>query len=936
MRFFKKPEAPIVLLFCLLWIIPLSASHLKSIQISVEKIPPCEGANFQVMVVFYINVNPSETDVKPGGGILDFGDGSSIILPELAPINRPDLGQFIGVAEFSTTHEYPTHGIFQISFTERSRNVGINNIANSSSIAYSTFTRINTSFQCNSFPELLVAPVDRSCSGSAFFHSPGAIDADGDSLHFEFVNPFQGINEPIPGFLSPIDPSFYQNFQQGSEGGLGPPDLSIDPATGLISWNAPGNIGEYLIAFKIEEWRTDTITGNAQLLSTTIRDMLVVVETCNNIRPDLIIPEDLCVVAGTVIDEEILGIDGDMDDVKIEFFSGVFTLTSPPTLSPSQVDFRPSPDTIRFYWETDCLHIRDQPYQVVVKITDNPQTGAPLVTFKTWLIKIIGPTPVWKDVSLDLLERKAIVEWEPYSCSNAEFIQIWRKVGPYDYTPGECDTGLPKYLGYELIDQVDPGDSIYIDNNSTRGLVDGALYCYRLVAVFPLPSGGKSYVTAELCVGPIRADAPVITNVTIEETDKTDGIIRVSWRSPFDIDPVLFPKPYRYLVFRGDGFTNENNLVQVADVVSDTTIVDGGINTQDSAFNYRIIVYSVAFGYSEYIPVDTSATASSVRLSGIPGDEEIELMWEAVVPWSNTIEGSPFHVVYRGGIDDTQLTLLTTVDVTQDGFSFVDTNVDPNSYYCYTIMTRGTYGNPKIDTLKNFSQRFCTYPVNDLVPCPPVLQVEQTNCDDFIQQSECIETFSNKINWTVSTQPGCRLDIVSYNLYATTSQDTTMQILQSNIGQTSFVDADLPSFARCYRITAVDSRGLESDRSEMVCNDNCILYVLPNVFTPSMLDGYNDTFRAYNGIPGQEETITNPCLYFIKSVHFSVVNRWGEVVFASSTQNGLPQTIEWNGKTSDGRQLESGIYFYKADVGFDVLDPTKKFKTIKGWVHLVR
>jgi hypothetical protein len=34
--------------------------------------------------------------------------------------------------------------------------------------------------------------------------------------------------------------------------------------------------------------------------------------------------------------------------------------------------------------------------------------------------------------------------------------------------------------------------------------------------------------------------------------------------------------------------------------------------------------------------------------------------------------------------------------------------------------------------------------------------------------------------------------------------------------------------------------------------------------------------------------------------------------------------------------LASGIYFYKADVTFDVVDPKKRVQTIKGWVHLVR
>ena len=51
------------------------------------------------------------------------------------------------------------------------------------------------------------------------------------------------------------------------------------------------------------------------------RDMQILVDDCDNLRPDLILPPDTCVVAGTILDETILGIDPDNDDVKIEAFS---------------------------------------------------------------------------------------------------------------------------------------------------------------------------------------------------------------------------------------------------------------------------------------------------------------------------------------------------------------------------------------------------------------------------------------------------------------------------------------------------------------------------------------------------------------------------------------------------------------------------------------
>jgi hypothetical protein len=919
------------------------ATHLRSAEIIVERVT-CTSFTFKIRVIAYINT----TSNTPFGGTsfedgsLEFGDGTLVVIPQMPATLRPELGKNIGTAQFEVTHTYGQPGDYKINYFERDRNGSIINISNPGDTPFSSYVLISSkSMQnCDRYPRLSFPPVDKTCPGVTFFHNSGAVDADGDSLSYELTVPSKNSNTPVDAYLSPAAQQFYTNFNQGNEQRNGPPSFVINVKTGLITWNAPGKLGEYNIAFKILEWRTDPITGIPQLLSTTIRDMQITVEDCVNKRPLLIMPKDLCVVAGTLIDERIIGNDPENSNVKIEFSSDAFSLPiQPPTLSPSEVAFRSSipADTVRFQWQTDCSHVREQAYQIVVKITDLPNFGAQLVTFETWTIKVVAPPPIWKDVSLDLIQRKAILEWEPYACPNAQYIQVWRKVGPFTYNPGECDTGLPRYLGYELIAEISGINTSFIDNNSTAGLVDGALYCYRLVAIFPLPYGGKSYVTTETCVGPILTDAPVITHVSVEHTDKAEGSIRVSWRSPFNIDDNLFPKPYQYHIYRGYGFLSEINMMKVGEV-ADTTFLNNNLNTADSVFHYRVVIYSKPDGYEDFIPVDTSFSASSVKLNALPGDGKIELEWLVTVPWSNTIEGSAFHYIYRGPKDSGQLLLLNKADVTANGFVFTDDTTDPKEYYCYRVMTRGTYGNPLIDTLRNYSQRVCLYPMNDLLPCSPLLTVETTNCDTFLQTANCEIEFNNKLSWVTTPQPGCRMDIVGYKIYASPSNEGEFALINDNVLQSAFQDLRLPSLARCYKVTSVDTNGKESQASEVLCNDNCPYFHLPNVFTPGSLDGCNDVFRAYNGIINENENCHSspPCLHFINAVSFNVYDRWGKEVFSSSTTTGMPTSIDWRGIKSDGSLLESGVYYYSAEVDFNTLDLSKKYKTIKGWVHLLR
>ncbi|HRG07924.1 MAG TPA: gliding motility-associated C-terminal domain-containing protein, partial [Cyclobacteriaceae bacterium] len=232
-------------------------------------------------------------------------------------------------------------------------------------------------------------------------------DPDGDSLSYEFVVPKMNKNSDVIAYLDPNTKTFYDriglNYGTANEAGNGQPIFEIDPVTGTITWDAPGAPGEYNIAFKIIEWRK--IAGTWVQQGYVIRNMQIIVEDCNNQRPELEVPPDLCVVAGETIEFDVFGTDPDFDSVKIEAFSQIFSI------NPSPASFTPTPIRFQFLaagikarqtltWETECSHIKDQPYQVTFKITDKGRPS--LVQFKTVNIRVVGPEPEWNPTALNL------------------------------------------------------------------------------------------------------------------------------------------------------------------------------------------------------------------------------------------------------------------------------------------------------------------------------------------------------------------------------------------------------------------------------------------------------------------------------------------------------------------------------------------------------
>jgi gliding motility-associated-like protein len=164
-----------------------------------------------------------------------------------------------------------------------------------------------------------------------------------------------------------------------------------------------------------------------------------------------------------------------------------------------------------------------------------------------------------------------------------------------------------------------------------------------------------------------------------------------------------------------------------------------------------------------------------------------------------------------------------------------------------------------------------------------------------------VESFcDSSYNLLIWTNPNntCADDVVKYHIYYTPTIDGDLVLIDSTLSpeDTSYLHLPPESLAGCYAVTAVDSFNNESNFSVRVCVDNCIDYLLPNVFTPNG-DGINDFFRPSN-------------YAFVEKVDMKIYNRWGVLVY--QTQN---PDINWDGKRLNTDQIvPPGVYYYVCDV----------------------
>lgn len=839
-----------------------------------------------------------------------WGDGSFEQVVRDNSKTRFDVND-IKINYYIATHTYPGIATYTISFLDPNRVGGILNVnfPNSIDIPFflsTTFTLLDPQFQgFNNSVVLLQPPIDIGCVDRVFVHNPNAYDPDGDSLVFELVEPLQGLNTPVPNYRLPDEiGQFSDNV------------LTINRFSGEIIWRTPKIQGDYNIAIKVKEYR------NGRLINELLRDMQVLIRACENDPPVIRSEEEFCIVAGTslIIPLEISD-PNTGQRVRLTATGGPFIVSSPAVINVDD-SFRTVPFNAEIIWNTTCDHISDQYYQIVLRAVDNffpDSTG--LATLKTIRIKVVGPSP---QNLISYTENNHVrLEWDsPYICQNGDKehfrgFSVWRKISSSNYEPDTCQPGLSNspYTRIRNLTLTTLNDK-YTFLDTTVDM--GNTYCYRVQAEFAQLTTFnnpfnrvESLPSNETCILKNR-DLPLLTRVSVSETDVQAGVMEVRWTKPLvqQYDTTQFLPPYTYILQRvGPTGVSENIWSETIPFFQsniDTQYLDRNINTLEIPHTYSVQIQSQN-GFSS-----SSPDASSTYLDIISGDESNTLTWQSEVPWNNVL----FEIFRQDNNGD-----FIKTGETDENF-WQDTGLQNGLSYCYKILAKGSYAIDNIeDPLLNYSQINCQTPFDNRPPCPP--EMTAVNVCDRLSENVSVDELFNTIQWISPGEicPDIADDVDVLHIYYSPTLNGTYNIIHTvpvNQSEQSFFHFPEDGLSGCYYMTARDFNGNESEPSTAICLENCPFYKLPNTFTPNG-DGKNDLFKPLVNI-------------FINGIDLKIFNQWGNLVYQTSDPN-----INWDGTTLDGTELPDGAYFYKCQIFEQSISGVKPNENIlSGHINIIR
>jgi gliding motility-associated-like protein len=290
-----------------------------------------------------------------------------------------------------------------------SRSASLTNLSNPATYGITLAAKIYNLSQPDDSPIFNEDPNFVSCAGLPYQYNAAVSDANLDSLHFEFGEPFDHF--PTGTYNPPINPApipYVNGFSATSP----TPGTSINasnipavlnPQNGNFTFNS-FTIGNYVVKILVKAFR------GGVLISETEREMQLVLQACNSSNfPPIIAPPfaggssfEITVNAGDLIDVPLLisdpdlQINGNQQNITLEAqlpcnvgpFPGI-NLNLPYT-SAAQIQ-------AQFTWQTSCDHLLNgqgqaqaqQTYHFVLKASDDV-CPIPQVQYATLTIHVLN------------------------------------------------------------------------------------------------------------------------------------------------------------------------------------------------------------------------------------------------------------------------------------------------------------------------------------------------------------------------------------------------------------------------------------------------------------------------------------------------------------------------------------------------------------------
>jgi hypothetical protein len=366
------------ILYALLLLISFITNGFGHVRFMFIEVKPVSCQSFNYDVIIHLSQNAG-SDILFGGLEVMFGDGTLTSI-SLSDFDRIEITKAQLYYKIVMNHAYAGPGKYVISAREFNRDADIKNMENSVQTPFYMENSIilDPVFGCNTPPYLENLPLFTSKSGSKYQFDFSVIDPDNDSVSFVLAHAYQDKNVEAVNFeiASEYDASGLRKISR----------VTIDPYTGLHSWNTRNAEGYYCIVLKMTEWKK--IDGEYHQVSQSTIDYLVSLNDDDNNPPQITGLADTAIVAGNTYTNNFRVHDPEEDSVQMFVYGDFLKLLD--HAPDNKLPFSPGPMSFQINYKATVDAVRYKPYKILISGTDQVAGHAPASKTASMHIWIAG------------------------------------------------------------------------------------------------------------------------------------------------------------------------------------------------------------------------------------------------------------------------------------------------------------------------------------------------------------------------------------------------------------------------------------------------------------------------------------------------------------------------------------------------------------------